>query len=248
MKILIVEDEPRAANRLTRIIQSYSNDLQILAVIPSIKSAREWFAQNPAPDLVFLDIQLEDGNSFELVEAELISSPIIFCTAYNQFALKAFSANSIDYLLKPISKKDVFRAITKFQRFTGFQVDGSTYRNIQHSDPSAPPYRQQFLIALAGQFTPIKTNRIQAFQSYLKACKILDQDGREWLLDESLIQVEESLNPANFVRISRQWIIAIEAIERLLKKPDGYFLILHGRKLELKVSRSKVKTVKSCLT
>lgn len=245
MKVLIVEDEPRAANRLKKIIQSYSNDIEILAVLPSIEKVKQWLDCDQQPDLAFLDIQLEDGSSFELLEQCLFEVPVIFCTAYNEYALKAFSANSIDYLLKPTNQKDVFKALAKFERFTGFTVDVKSYQHL--ANPSLPEYRQQFLIALAGRFTPVHISEISAIQSFMKASKLIDTEGKEWLLEESLSSLEESINPANFIRVSRQYLIAIRDVAELVQTDQGYFINLRNGLSNIKVSRARVKQLKQAL-
>lgn len=247
MKVLIVEDEIRAAKRLTRIVTSYASEITVLDVLPSLANVRDWFRHNPQPDLVFLDIQLEDGSSFEAVDEGLISAPIIFCTAYHQFALKAFTTNSIDYLLKPISENEVFKALAKYQRFTGFQMDSASYRQINWEGSHQPEYRQQFLVALAGRFTPVKSANIVAIQSYLKAANIIDKHGKEWLLEASLNQIESSLDPAMFQRISRQWIVAVAEIRELLHRDEGSYVQMKTLPQQLKISRSKVKMIKQIL-
>ena len=251
MKILIIEDELRAASRLERYIKKVMPRAEILAKIPSIHEALNWFDHHSAPDLIFLDVQLEDGESFEILEQRDITSPIIFCTAYSQYALKAFSVNSIDYLLKPIVLTQLERALTKYQRYAGYRMEGPNW-------PRFPPtivdqnesliaqklYRKQFLVAVAGVFTPISTDSIIAAFSYLKGTQLVDSNGKEWQLDESLVEIENGLDAGQFFRISRQCLIRLKSVEWLKRSGSIYHLKLVGLTEVLTVSRGHVPSLK----
>ncbi len=122
MKVLIIEDEPRAANRLARLIEELAPEVEVLAKIPSVAATVSWLEQNASPDLIFMDVRLEDGESFEILAQTSVDSPIIFCTAYSDYALQAFAVNSIDYLLKPVVRRDLSRALTKYRKFSGYRM------------------------------------------------------------------------------------------------------------------------------
>jgi len=259
LNILIIEDELRAANRLERYIKKIIPTANILAKIPSIRGAISWFDQHSAPDLIFLDVQLEDGESFQILEQRNITSPIIFCTAYSQYALKAFSVNSIDYLLKPIVLTQLERALTKYQRYTGYQMDGPSWPKFPsvlvaegeqgsgEAGPSQKLWRKQFLVAVAGVFTPVSTENVIAAFSYLKGTQLVDKEGKQWPLDESLVEIERDLDDACFFRISRQCLIRLQAVEWLKRSGSSYQLKLYGVTETLTVSRAHVSSLKQRL-
>ncbi len=223
----------------------------ILAKIPSIREALKWFDQHPAPDLIFLDVQLEDGESFEILEQCEITSPIIFCTAYSQYALKAFSVNSIDYLLKPIVSAELERALEKYQRYAGYRMERSQWPQFPPTtiDETETPvtndlWRKQFLVAVAGVFTPVASNTIIAALSYMKGTQLIDNAGKEWQLDEPLIDVERDLDDTQFFRISRQCLVRLQAVECLKRSDSSYQLKLKGLTDTFAVSRGHVSDLK----
>ena len=245
MKVIIVEDEPRAANRLERLILELGSGYEVLAKLPSIAQTIAWLKQNNEPDLMFFDVRLEDGESFEILSQYPITSPIIFCTAYHDYALKAFSVNSIDYLLKPVVKKDLSRALDKYARLAGIKMCSSQWPLLIRKEKDfSNPYRQQFLVVVAGCFTPIKTREVIAITSYLKSSQLIDKTGKLWLVDDPLTSIEQCLNPEKFFRISRQWLIRISEIETILRTDNVYTVQLKGLKDPIKVSRSRVTMLK----
>jgi len=254
LNILIIEDELRAASRLERYIKKIIPAANILAKIPSVNGAISWFDQHAAPDLIFLDVQLEDGESFQILEQRDIISPIIFCTAYSQYALKAFSVNSIDYLLKPIVLTQLERALAKYQRYAGYQMDGPSWPkfpavliNDGEQGSSQKLWRKQFLVAVAGVFTPVSTESVIAAFSYLKGTQLVDVKGKEWPLDEPLVEIENDLDDACFFRISRQCLIRLKAVEWLKRSGSSYQLKLYGVTETLTVSRAHVSSLKQRL-
>ncbi len=250
MKVLIVEDEPRAANRLERLIEELQPGTEIIGKTPSVAATLLWLDSNGTPDLIFMDIRLEDGDSFEILAKRRIDSPIVFCTAYSGYALQAFAANSIDYLLKPIVRRDLIRALRKYQKFGGFRMSSNEWPDFPAEDAAKSrrnTYRQQFLVALAGHFTPVRSTDVIAVRSYLKGSQLIDKNGRQWVLDNSLAEIEEALDPEDFCRISRQWLIRLSAVSSLLKSDGGYKIILNGLAEAVRVSRSRVKEIKARL-
>ena len=247
MKILIVEDEPRAANRLERLIMELQPVAEILGKTPSVAATIRWLDSNGMPDLIFMDIRLEDGDSFEILAKRRIDSTIVFCTAYSRYALQAFAANSIDYLLKPIARNDLIRALRKYQKFSGFRMSSGEWPDFPAEDATKnrrSSYRQQFLVALAGHFTPVRTTDIIAIGSYLKGSQLIDKNGRQWVLDDSLAEIEGALNPDDFCRISRQWVVRLSSVSSLLRSDGSHKVVLTGLTEAVGVSRSRVKEIK----
>jgi two-component system response regulator LytT len=247
LKILIVEDEPRAANRLARLIMELQPGAEVLAKVPSVEQSVAWLEQNPSPDLIFMDIRLDDGESFDILERAPVESPIIFCTAYSEYALQAFAVNSIDYLLKPVVRRDLARALRKYQCLGGYRMPADGWpkfppHEIDQTDRTI--YRQQFLVALAGKFRPVRTVDLVAAKSYMKATQLIDNSGAIWLLDDSLVSVESHLDPAEFIRVSRQVVLRESAIELLDRVRSGYVALVAGVDAPISVSRSRVASLK----
>jgi len=250
MRVLIVEDEPRAANRLARLILELLPDACILAKTTSVAGTLDWLERNEPPNLIFMDVRLEDGDSFEILRKRKIDTPIIFCTAYSDYALQAFGVHSIDYLLKPVIRSDLSRALSKYLRFSGFRMSSADWPEFPVEGPvgaNLPAYRRQFLVALAGQFTPVKTRDLIAAKSYLKGTQLIDRDGRHWVLDHSLGEVENALDPGEFVRVSRQWLVRATSIQSLQRNDSGYVLMLKRSGERVKVSRARVRSLKERL-
>ncbi len=243
MKVLIVEDEPRAARRLARLISRIDPEAEVIATLGSVADSVAWFGQHPQPDLVFLDVRLGDGNCFEILDQVDMQSPIVFCTAYSEYALRAFAVNSIDYLLKPLVAKDLQRALAKYKRLAGYRMAPEAWPDFTR-EATPPHYQQQFLVALGGRFVPVRVEEVVAARSYLKSVQLLDRDGREWLLDQPLIDVEACLDPKLFTRLSRQWLVRVSAISELTRGPDGYAVSLPPLETALKVSRARVAALK----
>jgi DNA-binding LytR/AlgR family response regulator len=251
MRVLIVEDEPRAANRLARLIKEVEPAVEVLAKIPSIAGTIEWLDQNTSPDLIFMDVRLEDGESFEILSQKPVDSPIVFCTAYSEYALQAFAVNSIDYLLKPVVRRDLSRALTKYKKLSGYRMASSDWPDFPLEDTAAdkgPAYRQQFLVALAGRFRPVQAKDLVAAKSYLKGTQLIDRQAEHWLLDDSLAEIERALDPSEFMRISRQWLVRLSAIQSLTRTGRGYVVILPALAEPITVSRARVNDLKDRLS
>lgn len=216
MKILILEDEEQALNRLQKIITAVMADAEIVGRGTSITEALNWFHTNPMPDLVFMDIQLSDGNSFQIFNSVKIACPVIFTTAYESYTMQAFKVNSVDYLLKPIDEADVKRAIEKLkllQSSGSFSVD---YTEILKAiQQPAKKYKDRFIIKLGDTIKSILVTDIAYFYTENKTNFVCTNDGRRFPVDFNLDQVEEMLNPRIFFRINRQFIIGHHAIEEM---------------------------------
>jgi len=215
MKAVIVEDEIVAAQNLQRIIGQLANDIEIIALLQSVEESVEWFTLNQAPDLVFMDIHLSDGSSFSIFEKVTINCPIIFTTAYDEYALKAFEVNSVDYLLKPINIKNFERAITKFRSLSQSQT-GSTesLANLLASFKQAKEvYKSNFLIPVKDKLIPLAVDKIACFYTENKMVKIITKDNQSYHMDTTLEDLIHQLDPMQFFRANRQYIVSHNAIK-----------------------------------
>lgn len=214
MKAVIVEDEFIAAQSLKRLLKISKQSINIAAVLQSVEESVEWFLLNPHPDVVFMDIHLADGDSFSIFEQVKISCPIIFTTAYDEYALKAFEVNSLDYLLKPINQKKLDRALEKLVNFTLPQDYSESINKILETiQQTKNPHKKHFLIPYRDKLIPLKTSDIAYIVSEYKMAKIITFNNQTYLLDTSLDELGRQLDPADFFRANRQYIVAHKAIQ-----------------------------------
>ncbi len=247
MKILVIEDEPRAANRLIRMIRGQQPTVEVLAQIGSVQSALKWFGTNEEPDLIFLDVRLEDGDSFEILEKQDIQSPIIFCTAYSEYALSAFEANSIDYLLKPVSEEKLARALAKYERFSGFKMEAGVWQTLTE-DQQDIQFKKRFMVAQGRKLIMLDVENVILLEAYLKGTKLVDNNGKEWFLDDPVAVIERQLNPDEFYRISRQDVIRLSAVQSI-GKTDAMHVVQMCVDMECRpVSRARVKGLRAALS
>ena len=215
MEIVIVEDEKPAARYLTRKIEDLG--YQVKQQLNSVTEARIWFAQNPNPDLVFLDIQLSDGISFEIFDSVQISSAIIFTTAYDEYALKAFKLNAIDYLLKPIDPEELEFAINKFKNSSiKNNISITSLKALLQIDNAQKTFKERYVIKVGQQMKIIEVKDVICFYSENKSTYLRNFEGRDYILDCSLENVEDDLNPNEFFRINRKFIINRNSISEIL--------------------------------
>ena len=217
MKAVIVEDEIFAAKALQNLIHEVDDTIRILSVLPSIDESVEWFRSHPVPDLVFMDIHLADGSSFAVFDEVNISCPIIFTTAYDEYALKAFEVNSIDYLLKPIIQKDLERAIGKYKNLKAGSNDHTEMINnlIATLKKTERIYKSYFLVPEKDKLVPLATADIAYICIDVKMVKAVTFSNTTHYLDQSLDELGEQLNPADFFRANRQYIISRKAVKDL---------------------------------
>lgn len=217
MNILIIEDEPQAAQRLEKLVKSNLAGT-ILPPIDSVKKSVQWLKSNAAPDLIFMDIQLADGISFQIFDQIEIKSPVIFTTAYDEYALKAFKVNSIDYILKPVDEQELRAAIQKYQRLTGGASNNS---KIMESIGLAMQmltkrYKERFVIKVGEHLKSVETDDILFFFSLEKATFAQTRDGKKNILDFTMDQMEELLDPSKFFRINRKYIVHVKSIQDMI--------------------------------
>lgn len=225
MKTVIIEDEKAAVRNLSSLLNDVKPDAEIAAVLDSIGSTIEWFGSHPMPDLIFMDIHLADGSAFEIFNHVSITCPIIFTTAYDEYALRAFKVNSIDYLLKPIGKEDIERALAKLGNLqhTAAPDDCEPRHNphqaeellqLFHSLKKQENYKTHFLIPMKGdKLLPVSIDMIKLF--YIKDCQVkaVLTDGTEYNFTQTLDELTDCLNPHLFFRANRQYLVSREAIK-----------------------------------
>jgi two-component system LytT family response regulator len=215
MKAVIIEDEFVATQNLQRLISQVADDIQVIAVLQSVEESIEWFSLNTAPDLVFLDIHLADGSSFSIFEKVKILCPIIFTTAYDEYALKAFEVNSIDYLLKPINQKNLERAVQKLRNLVTTKTDNADMISnvLAAFKETRKAYKSNFLIPHKDKFIPLAIHKIACFYTENKMVKIITEDNQSYNLDSSLEDLYIQLDPSQFFRANRQYIVSHKAIK-----------------------------------
>ena len=250
MNIIIVEDEKPAARLLQRKVEKLG--LQVSKMLHSVEESIYWFTTNQHPDLIFLDIQLSDGLSFEIFEKIDIQSAVIFTTTYDEYALRAFKLNSIDYLLKPIDEVDLAIAISKFQnQFQKKSITSLDFETIKKMmvNPMDRSYKKRFTIKLGQQLKMITIDEVECFYSENKGTYLHTLDNRDYLLDQTLEQLENELNPKEFYRVSRKFILPMKAIKEIQIYSNSRLKIILPtyKDDEVVVSREKVTDFKSWL-
>ncbi len=250
MNVIIIEDEKPSARLLQRKLDKLGLQAQML--LHSVEEAISWFQTHPHPDLIFLDIQLSDGLSFEIFETVTIKSAVIFTTAYDEYALRAFKLNSIDYLLKPIDDDELFQAINKFKvQNTPSQHVALDFETIKRMlvNPEVKTYKSRFTIKIGDSLKMIAIEDVECFYSENKGTYIHTFENRDYLIDTTLEQLETELDPKLFYRISRKFIIPMRSIKEIVMYSNSRLkIILPTYKAdEVIVSRERVSDFKSWL-
>jgi two-component system, LytTR family, response regulator LytT len=215
MKIVILEDEPLAAERLKNLLTGIDSELNTIAHLKSVEQAVSWFTSHPHPDLVLSDIRLLDGLSFELFQQVEITVPIIFTTAYDQYAIKAFEVNSVDYLLKPIQAEKLSSAIQKIRlrMIVPSQVDYAAIMNQLMS--SHKEFKSRFMVRVGQKIVSLPVEKIAYFFSQNKLTFVVMNDQKKYPLDQALDELIELLNPKIFFRVNRQFIVSFSSIAEI---------------------------------
>ena len=229
MNVVIIEDEAFAALRLKKMIQEYDPRIKIVAELESVAESVKWFKSNPEPDLIFLDIHLEDDLSFAIFEQVNINSPVIFTTAFDEYAIKAFKLKSIDYLLKPIVHEELAAALKKYELFNGLHrnpVDLQSLYDLLTGNEKR--YRERFSIAVGSKIKIVEVADIAYFFVMDKGVYLRTSQGNTFNIDFTLDKLEEMLNPAGFFRINRKYLVSISSIANMVAYSRGRV------KLELK--------------
>jgi len=244
MEILIIEDEKPAARLLKRKVEQLG--YVVTNILTSIEDSLIWFSANKHPELILADIQLADGLSFEIFEQLNIKSAVIFTTAYDEYALRAFKLNSIDYLLKPIDENELKIAIEKFSaRKQQTTIDSDLIKRLFQKE-----YKNRFTIKAGNVFKIIDINEIECFYSAFKSSFLVTREGRTFPLEESLDSIEKELNPLHFYRVNRQFIISIQAIKEISIYSNSRLKVLlnHYNEEDIIVSRERVQDFKNWIS
>ncbi|MFT3679883.1 MAG: LytTR family DNA-binding domain-containing protein [Ferruginibacter sp.] len=248
MKILIVEDEELAVKKLQKTLAAVDSTAEIIGTTDSIKSTAEWLQDNAAPDLILMDIELADGQSFEIFNLTEVKSPVIFTTSYDEYALKAFKVNSVDYLLKPIQKEELEAALNKFKKMKAAAADINLDSLVKELQQKLQPkeFRKRFLVKHAQKLVSIEIDEIAYFFSDGRLNFFKTTDNRKFVVDYTMDELDDMLDPEKYFRISRSFYVSINSIEKI----DDYFgnrLILSLKPAldkEALVSREKVTEFK----
>ncbi len=243
MKILIVEDEIMAQKSLTRVLTQNFPDMEIIGYTSSVKGTVEWL-RNPEniADIIFMDVELSDGECFEIFRQTDVKAKVIMTTAYDSYALKAFEAGSIDYLLKPIDPASLKRAVARC-RMSGGSIDvQALLKAVEGKSEARKEYKERYIIRFNDRIIPLLTSNIAYVYSEEKNNYLVTFDDQRYIIDSSLDVISEELNPENFFRISRGCIISMKAIGSIIKQQGGR-LRVNARpapSFEMTVSRSRV--------
>ena len=249
MNVLIIEDEPLAADQLENLARKINKEIRVLNRIDSVRGSVKWFKANPEPDLVFMDIQLADGLSFEILEKVEVKAPIIFTTAYDEYALRAFKTNSIDYLLKPIDHNDLVNAFEKLENLTGSNDRDFNERVSKAIEMMRPGYKNRFIIKIGEHIKSVPVDDILYFFSRDKATFIHTLSDRNFPIDYSLDHLNELLDPVRFYRINRRYIVALDSIEDIISYSNSRLRLKlkNSDDMDIIVSRDRVGDFKSWL-
>lgn len=246
MNALIIEDEMLLAKELEATLEEVDNTIKIISVLPSLKTARKWFMQNPEPDIIFMDVQLSDGISFTLFDEFNLSCPVIFTTAYDQYAVKAFRVNGADYLLKPVVKEELINALQKCRTI---KESKSPYpsgvkqllQTVQQQQTGNAVYKEKFIVNIRNQWLPINTKDIACFYKDTLHY-IFTFAGDKYVLSyDSMEDIEALLDPAVFYRANRQSIININAIQSVRPQDNAKLTVTLQMPVKLQVDISREK-------
>ena len=258
MKVLIIEDETAASENLIAMLQEIDSEIEVLKVLESVQQTVRWLSSNPAPDLIFMDIHLSDGSAFTLFQQIEVTVPIVFTTAYDQYALDAFAVNSIDYLLKPIKTSELARALDKFKRWTHSDVRDYLERmmkmkssaSTQASSGGTADYITSLLIPVKDKLVPVNMDDVACIYSSDRKTQVHLKSGQIMLYNRSLDSIIVGLNPSRFFRANKQYIVARDCVKEIVVWFDSRLLVKMPIELPepLFVSKNKAAEFKSWMT
>jgi two-component system LytT family response regulator len=248
MKIIIIEDEPLVAKDLQNLLKRIEPDVQVMEVLSSVDAATRWFASHPLPDLILSDIQLSDGISFDIYETLHLSCPIIFTTAYDDYAIRAFKLNSVDYLLKPVDGKELSAALAKYKSLSSETVLSEQLKTLMATWGQHPvkKYKERFLCLHRNTLVPVTHQEIAFFHK--EELIHLQTLNNERFISEhqTMDEIENLLNPEFFFRVNRQYILHIQSIGRIKTTHKGLTVQLKPPfNIEIDISREKATTFKN---
>lgn len=248
MKVVIIEDERLAADKLQSLIKQVDPEIEVKAKLESVEESVNWLASNPSPDLIFMDIQLDDGISFEIFDAIKVEAPVIFTTAFDQYAIRAFKVNSVDYLLKPINKEALADALEKHRKLFS-EKDNFESQFSKVIRQLSPSYKSRFFVKVGLRFKSIPVENISCFFVEERSTFLKTEKNKNYDLDYSLDHIQKMLNPELFFRINRNFLVNINFISEIISYSTSRLKL----KLEncsdenLIVSRDKVPEFKEWL-
>ena len=222
MKVIIIEDEILAQQKLETMLIAMDQSIQVMAKINSVKEALRWLSVNPMPDLAFVDIQLSDDHSFEIFRKYPVPFPVIFTTAYDKYLLESFEFNSIDYLLKPINEEHLRRSLQKFKKLEKHFLHGNLLKLIQHN---AQPEKRRIIAKKGTEFIALQLENISYFYTEHKIVFAMNVEGQKFIIDKTLAELEEMLDRNEFFRVNRKFITHLRAVDRF--KPENGKIKLH---------------------
>ncbi|WP_400190190.1 LytR/AlgR family response regulator transcription factor [Hymenobacter sp. B81] len=254
MNILLLEDEYPAAERLQRLLAQAAPQAHVVAQLDTVAGAVQWLTAQPAPDLILADIHLADGLSLDVFDQLVVGSPVIFTTAYDAYALRAFKANSIDYLLKPIKLAELQAALHKLSQWRGAAAPAPMAQRLEHLVDSLPPRpgrtpKTRFLVRHGEQLLPVRAQEAAWFQSRHETVTLVTHAGQRYLIDYTLEQLEQLLDSQQFFRLNRQFLAQLPAVQRLHPWFNGKLKLdlAPAPAEEVLVSREKAAALKSWL-
>ncbi|MDR2956181.1 MAG: LytTR family DNA-binding domain-containing protein [Prevotella sp.] len=245
MKVLIIEDERPASQKLIRLLKETDPGIEVISILRSVEQSVNWFSENQSPELIFMDIQLEDGLCFEIFEKVRIKVPVIFTTAYDEYALKAFKVNSIDYLLKPIDPDELENAIEKFNSVHRTRQDYSKYETAIQQLPHQN--KERFLIKIGEHYKSVPTSDVSCFYILERSVFLLTFDGKNYPLDYSLDKIEQLVDLKLFFRINRNFMANYYAIQDMIAYSSNRIKIVLAKwneKEDVLVSRERMPDFK----
>ena len=242
MKAVIVEDEEFASKRLAQLVNELAPDIEIVTSINSVESGSKWFSNNALPDLIFLDIQLNDGYGFDILDGIQDHPPVIFTTAYNEFAIRGFKYNGLDYLLKPIVKVDLKTALEKFEKNVTKNGLNST-ENLEHlKQLFHKEYKHRFMVKVGNQFRSFNVEDIAYFKSHEGMICLHNHTGQSYPIEYTIDQLENILNPIHFFRINRKFMVSVKAVVEIHSYFNSRLLLKLLPKEEEQVIVSRERT------
>ena len=242
MKAVIVEDEEFAAKRLAQMVNDLAPEIEISAQLTSVENGKAWFAENPLPDLIFLDIQLNDGYGFDILDVLEEHPPIIFTTAYNEYAIRGFKYNGVDYLLKPIVKAELKTALEKFVKNKG-SVPEDPEKNITYlKELFKKEYKHRFMVKVGNQYRSFNVEDIAFFKSNEGLIYLFTHSGQSYPIEYSLDQLDTILNPIHFFRVNRKFMVSVKAVVEIHSYFNSRLLLKLLPKEEEQVIVSRERT------
>ncbi|ASU32840.1 LytR/AlgR family response regulator transcription factor [Mucilaginibacter xinganensis] len=247
--VLIIEDELPNIQRLEKMLQTLDRNITITATLQTVQASIQWLKSHEQPDIIFMDIRLTDGLSFEIFNQVNITAPVIFITAYDEYALKAFEVNGVAYLLKPLEADKLGKSIAKATSIAGLGSNESVLSLIKNMQAKQPVYRSRFLVAYRDKYILVMANDIAYFTSENKATFLITNSSQRYMIDQTLEILEKELDPDTFFRISRQFIVSLKSIHKIHQSFNGQLKVEIAPALDdgVLISREKSGQLKKWL-